>query len=194
LKEKCFASPLLEMHCPFATVPCLDEIHVKFLQSVGPVDPSFRALSERLKFTVRRHKVNKDSFLHSSIRPEDSAHVGAIVLALEPFASGPGGSMRRNHDENAEHVGARRAPWEPMVPPGIGRADSESHFVDFKRAPPPPRRVNYTLESVARPTNTSATKQHQAPAAECGGTTCSSLPGPLTTGDHSNWMSSMITL
>jgi len=27
----------------------------------GPVDPSFRALSGRLKFTVRRHKFNKDS-------------------------------------------------------------------------------------------------------------------------------------
>ena len=28
---------------------------------LGPVDPSFRALSGRLKFTVRRHKFNKDS-------------------------------------------------------------------------------------------------------------------------------------
>ena len=28
---------------------------------VGPVDPSFRALSGRLKFTVRRHKFHKDS-------------------------------------------------------------------------------------------------------------------------------------
>ena len=28
---------------------------------LGPVDPSFRALSERLKFTVRRHRFNKDS-------------------------------------------------------------------------------------------------------------------------------------
>ena len=27
----------------------------------GPVVPSFRALSGRLKFTVRRHKFNKDS-------------------------------------------------------------------------------------------------------------------------------------
>ena len=27
---------------------------------LGPVDPSFRALSGRLKFTVRRHKFNKD--------------------------------------------------------------------------------------------------------------------------------------
>ena len=29
---------------------------------LGPVDPSFRALSGRLKFTVRRHKFNEDSF------------------------------------------------------------------------------------------------------------------------------------
>ena len=29
---------------------------------VGPVDPSFRALSGRLKFTARRHKFNKDPF------------------------------------------------------------------------------------------------------------------------------------
>ena len=30
---------------------------------LGPVDPSFRALSGSLKFTVRRHKFNKDSSL-----------------------------------------------------------------------------------------------------------------------------------
>jgi len=29
--------------------------------SAGPVDPSFRALSGRLEFTVLRHKFNKDS-------------------------------------------------------------------------------------------------------------------------------------
>ena len=28
---------------------------------IGPVDPSFQALSGRLKFTVRRHKFHKDS-------------------------------------------------------------------------------------------------------------------------------------
>jgi len=28
---------------------------------LGPVDPAFRAFYGRLKFTVRRHKVNKDS-------------------------------------------------------------------------------------------------------------------------------------
>ena len=30
---------------------------------LGPVNPSFRALSGRLKFTVRRHKFNKDSII-----------------------------------------------------------------------------------------------------------------------------------
>ena len=34
---------------------------------LGPVDPSFRALSGRLKFTVRRHKFNKD-FLSLTVR------------------------------------------------------------------------------------------------------------------------------
>ena len=29
---------------------------------LGPVDPSFRAISGRLKFTVRRLKIDKDSF------------------------------------------------------------------------------------------------------------------------------------
>ena len=31
------------------------------LSLLGPVDPSFPALSGRLKFTVRRHKLNKDA-------------------------------------------------------------------------------------------------------------------------------------
>jgi hypothetical protein len=29
---------------------------------LGPEDPSFRALSGRIQFTVRRHKLNEDSF------------------------------------------------------------------------------------------------------------------------------------
>ena len=33
---------------------------------LGPVDPSFRALSGRLQFTVRRHKFNKYSLLRSA--------------------------------------------------------------------------------------------------------------------------------
>jgi hypothetical protein len=41
------------------------------LSLLGPVDPSFRALSRRLKFTVQRHKVNKDS-LWGLLRPDDA--------------------------------------------------------------------------------------------------------------------------
>ena len=38
--------------------------YIEYRQSpFGPVDPSFRALSGRLKFTVRRHKFNEDSLL-----------------------------------------------------------------------------------------------------------------------------------
>ena len=36
----------------------------------GPVDPSFRALSGRLKFTVRRHKFNKDSSFLTRASPQ----------------------------------------------------------------------------------------------------------------------------
>ena len=36
---------------------------------LGPVDPSFRALSGRLGFTVRRHKFSKDSLFSSFAAP-----------------------------------------------------------------------------------------------------------------------------
>ena len=38
---------------------------------LGPVDPSFRALSGRLKFAVRRHKFNKDSLCSEVGRRND---------------------------------------------------------------------------------------------------------------------------
>jgi len=38
------------------------------IHSAGPVDPSFRALSGRLKFTVRRHKFNTGSLLAATFR------------------------------------------------------------------------------------------------------------------------------
>jgi len=41
--------------------------------SLGPVDPSFRALDGRLKFTVRRHEINKDSF-STGLRQEAQHH------------------------------------------------------------------------------------------------------------------------
>ena len=37
---------------------------------LGPVDPSFRVLAGRLKFTVRRHKFSKDSL--STLKPGDA--------------------------------------------------------------------------------------------------------------------------
>ena len=39
----------------------LEVVHRVSSRLLGPVVPSFRALSGRLKFTVRRHKFNKDS-------------------------------------------------------------------------------------------------------------------------------------
>ena len=55
------------------------QVHTRFLFTYlfGPVDPSSRAFSGRLKFTVRRHKFNKDYlqrcqeivvFVHSTFR------------------------------------------------------------------------------------------------------------------------------
>jgi len=42
---------------------------------LGPVDPSFRVLSGRLKFTVRRHKFNNDSLFSATCSlPEPSGH------------------------------------------------------------------------------------------------------------------------
>ena len=37
------------------------------VKSFRPLDPLFRALSGRLKFTVRRHEFSKDSFSFSSL-------------------------------------------------------------------------------------------------------------------------------
>ena len=37
------------------------DVHRVSSSLLGPADPSFRALSGRLKFTVRRHRCNKDS-------------------------------------------------------------------------------------------------------------------------------------
>ena len=44
-----------------ASEPLLISVGGEFQRRVDPVDPSFRALSGRLNFTVRRHKFNKDS-------------------------------------------------------------------------------------------------------------------------------------
>jgi len=51
---------------------------------LGPVDPSFRALSGRLKFTVRRHKFNKDSFSWQVGTDEEGAPLVAPKEVLKP--------------------------------------------------------------------------------------------------------------
>ena len=61
--------------------------YIVYRQSLlGPVDPSFRALSGRLKFTVRRHKFNKDSCSRRAFRGPGpgpcKAFVKHIVLVL----------------------------------------------------------------------------------------------------------------
>ena len=44
-------------------------LYIVYRQSpLGPVDPSFRALSGRLKFTVRHHKFNNDSLSVQELR------------------------------------------------------------------------------------------------------------------------------
>ena len=44
---------------------------------LGPIDPSFRALYGRLKFTARRHKFDEDSF---SFLPEERARMLVRLL------------------------------------------------------------------------------------------------------------------
>ena len=51
----------------------LQVVHGVSPSLLGPVDPSFRALSGRLEFTVRRHKFNEE-FL--SLAPLSAAHTG----------------------------------------------------------------------------------------------------------------------
>ena len=54
-------SPLkLGVHCAHNSVLASNQSK---LQLLGPVVPSFRALTGRLKFTVRRHKFNKGSLI-----------------------------------------------------------------------------------------------------------------------------------
>ena len=55
--------------------------------SLGPVDPSFRALSGRLKFTVRRHKFNEDSLFQSSSQQDLllGSHVHSLTTSEEDF-------------------------------------------------------------------------------------------------------------
>ena len=68
---ECFAPNPIEHHhpqhptavsdCAYALEAILPRLVGVSPSRLGPVDPSFRALSGHLKFTVRRHKFNKDS-------------------------------------------------------------------------------------------------------------------------------------
>ena len=51
-------------------------------------EPSFRALSGRLRFTVRRHKFNKDSLSYASDRSEKHASSGGSYSGYEPTRTG----------------------------------------------------------------------------------------------------------
>ena len=51
---------------------------------LGPVDPSFRALSGRLKFTVRRHKFNKDSLSLGWVTDRRGSKIERVLDAEAP--------------------------------------------------------------------------------------------------------------
>ena len=63
--------------------PTGEELTPPFLLRRIPVDPSFGALFGRLKFTVRRHKSNKDSlaFVGRRHRGRDRRDVSARLRA-----------------------------------------------------------------------------------------------------------------
>ena len=60
-------------------------VHRESSSLLGPLDPSFRALSGRLKFAVRRHKFNKDS-RQVTVR---SSNVALTPTLLFPPPVGP---------------------------------------------------------------------------------------------------------
>ena len=99
----------------------------------GPVNPSFRALSRRLKFMVRRHKFIEDSLSFCRKRWRDGQHfsfllrsrgrrsqtVGADCLALchprdYPPSAGSDGEMDSIPARRADH---NRAPHQRLFRP-----------------------------------------------------------------------------
>ena len=74
-----------------------DKLYIENRPSLfGPVDPSFRALSGRLKFTVRSHKFDKDSL--SCFRPKSGYTCARSESARE------GGVQRPRSHINLRHA------------------------------------------------------------------------------------------
>ena len=66
-------------------------MHIVYRQSpVGPVHPSFRALSGRLNYTVRRHKFNEDSHPRLGLGGNlVEAGVGDVAEAVDRYIHPP---------------------------------------------------------------------------------------------------------
>jgi len=73
------------------------------LSRVGPVDPAFRALSGRLKFTVRRHKFNKDSLSRGSPDSEGEVTQDALMMDGRSIDVGAVGGLRRVKNAIGQH-------------------------------------------------------------------------------------------
>ena len=71
---------------------------------LGPVDPSFRALSGRLKFTVRRHKFNK--YYPPFVPPGlvNNVFVRRLINKLSSFADSRRNSTNRVGRDQAGFV------------------------------------------------------------------------------------------
>ena len=65
------------------SVQGLSVVHRESLSLLGPVVPLLRALSGRLKFTVRRHKFNKDSGQAARHEKRESHFCQKVILAQE---------------------------------------------------------------------------------------------------------------
>ena len=84
---------------PHARQWCCPPAHLQEKTILGPADPSFRALSGRLKLTVRRYKFNKDSL------PFEQRRIASRrAAALSPDGNAilsPDGNAFLSPDENA---------------------------------------------------------------------------------------------
>ena len=69
----------------------------------GPVDPSFRALSGRLKLKTRRHKFNKDSLSGAGVRRRGYARVAGRAFGHEDAS--PSENNKDGQAPAAKHFG-----------------------------------------------------------------------------------------